>query len=194
MVIWRFLGFIYLFWNCWAFVGPKCIWVVPWMYVGWAVMDLYRLKFSFGKNCVGSHVIIHVGSHVIVHVDSQRGIEPCQNVDKPQRDTRTNLSATRGPFRARHVDKPQRDTWCCVKEPHHHIHVSTRLATSAASMGRVTWHPLPWPISWPCCTPLILRYRGSSHVCSSKFGLMAFKANFLKFNSKHKLRGSSSYI
>jgi hypothetical protein len=48
-----------------------------------------------------------------------------------------------------HVDKPQRDTWRCVKEPRHHIHVSTRLATSAAIMGRATWHPLPWPISWP---------------------------------------------
>jgi hypothetical protein len=48
-----------------------------------------------------------------------------------------------------HVDKPQRDTWRCVKEPRHHIHVSTRLATSAASMGCATWHPLPWPISWP---------------------------------------------
>jgi hypothetical protein len=71
------------------------------------------------------------------------------HVDKPQRDTWTNLSATRGPFRARHVDKPQRDTWRCVKEPRHHIHVSTRLATSATSMGRATWHPLPWPISWP---------------------------------------------
>jgi hypothetical protein len=47
------------------------------------------------------------------------------------------------------VDKPQRDTWRCVKEPRHHIHVSTRLATSAANMGRATWHPLPWPIWWP---------------------------------------------
>jgi hypothetical protein len=45
-----------------------------------------------------------------------------------------------------------------------------------------------------CCTPPILRYRGSSHVFSSKFVLLAFEANFLKFNSKHKLRGSSSYV
>jgi hypothetical protein len=70
-------------------------------------------------------------------------------VDHSERDTWTNLSATRGPFKARHVDKQQRDTWRCVKEPHHHIHVSTRLATSAASVGRATWHPLRWPISWP---------------------------------------------
>jgi hypothetical protein len=47
-----FLGFIYLFWICWAFVGLKCIWVVLGMYVGWAVVDLYRLKFSLGKNCI----------------------------------------------------------------------------------------------------------------------------------------------
>jgi hypothetical protein len=80
---------------------------------------------------------------------AKRGATRVRHVDKPECDTWTNLSATRGPFRARHVDKPQRDTWRCVKEPRHHIHVSTCLATSAASMGRATWHPLPWPISWP---------------------------------------------
>jgi hypothetical protein len=94
----------------------------------------------------------------------KRGATRARHMDKPECDTWTiqsatrgqtaartwtNLSATRGQFRARHVDKPQRDTWRCVKEPRHHIHVSTRLATSATSMGRATWHPLPWPISWP---------------------------------------------
>jgi hypothetical protein len=49
-------------------------------------------------------------------------------------------------------------------------------------------------VAHTCCTPLILRYRGSSHTLSSKFVLLAFEAKFLKFNSKHKLRGSSSYI
>jgi hypothetical protein len=47
-------------------------------------------------------------------------------------------------------------------------------------------------VSHTCCTPLILRYRGSSHALSSKFVLLAFETN--KFTSKHKLRGSSSYI
>jgi hypothetical protein len=120
-------------WNNWPFrlIYELCMW---W----W--------RHNCHINChvivyLGSHVIVHVGSHVIVHVD--------QNVDKPQRDTWTNCSVTRGPFRSRHVDKPQRDTWRCVKEPRHHIHISTCLATSAANMGRATWHPLPWPISWP---------------------------------------------
>jgi hypothetical protein len=49
-------------------------------------------------------------------------------------------------------------------------------------------------VAHTCCTPLILRYRGGSHTFSSKFVLSAFEANFFKFNSKHKLRGSSSYI
>jgi hypothetical protein len=61
MVIWRFLGFIYLFWICWTFAGLKCIWVVPGMYVGWAVMDLYRLKFSLGNNL---HRLTSSASHV----------------------------------------------------------------------------------------------------------------------------------
>jgi hypothetical protein len=78
-----------------------------------------------------------------------RGQTRVRHVDHSELDTWTNRNATHGPFRAWHVDKPQRDTWRCVKEPRHHIHVSTRLATSAASMGRATWHPLPWPISWP---------------------------------------------
>jgi hypothetical protein len=49
-------------------------------------------------------------------------------------------------------------------------------------------------VAHTCCTPLILRYRGSSHALSSKFVLLAFEAKSLRFNSKHKLRGSSSYI
>jgi hypothetical protein len=49
-------------------------------------------------------------------------------------------------------------------------------------------------VAHTCCAPLILRYRGSSHAYSSKCVLLAFEANFLKFNSKHKLRGSFSYI
>jgi hypothetical protein len=49
-------------------------------------------------------------------------------------------------------------------------------------------------VTLTCCTPLILRYRGSSHALSSKFVLLAFEAKFLKFNSKHKLRGRSIYI
>jgi hypothetical protein len=60
---------------------------------------------------VGSHVIVHVGSHVIVHVDSQRGIEPCQNAEQPERDTWTNQSATCGQTWVPHVDHSERDTW-----------------------------------------------------------------------------------
>jgi hypothetical protein len=89
------------------------------------------------------HLSSHVTDVIICHVSATRGPFRARHVDKPQRDMWTNLSATRGPFGARHVDKPQRDTWSCVKEPGHHIHVSTRLATAAASMGRATWHPLP---------------------------------------------------
>jgi hypothetical protein len=85
-----------------------------------------------------------------------RGPTRERNVEQPECDTWTKQSATREQTWVRHVEHSDRDTWTnrsatrgAVSKSHDHIHVSMCLATSAASMGRATWHPLPWPISWP---------------------------------------------
>jgi hypothetical protein len=135
MVIWRFLGFIYLFWICWAFVGLKCIRVVLGMYVGWALMDLYRLKFSLGKNCIGWH-----------HLPATW--QPCQrHVAATWAPRGCHTRATWLPHQ-RHVAPTPAPRVCHVSDMFlkHRRHVICHIiaTSSATSSLQVMWQLNPW--------------------------------------------------
>jgi hypothetical protein len=103
------------------------------MYVGWAVMDWCKLKFSLGKNCICSRQC-HVAAMSVPH--GSHVSAKCQ----PRQRQVAAMSAPRGS----HVSTMWLPRQCHVFKHHRHVICHIIATSSAKSSLQVMWQVNPW--------------------------------------------------